>query len=80
MDEAKMFRRAFAVGLLLLGASFGGQMVTSRLEARSGATACSVMRPVNSYSPYARLAARPDGTIVQRVARAVIGAVLSSFA
>jgi len=80
MDEAKTFRRAFAVGLLTLGVSLGGQMVTSRLEAPSGANACSLMRPVNSYFPYARLAARPEGTIAQRVARAVIGAVLSSFA
>lgn len=78
MDEAKTFRRAVAVGLLTLGVGLGGQMASSRLETTQ-ARVCTLSRPAPDYSLYARFAPRASGSIAQRVARAVIGAVLSSF-
>ena len=80
MDEARSFRRAFAAGLLTLGVAVSGQRATSQavLERMPAVrTACSI-RAFNVPAPYAH-AEEPSRSLVQRVARAVIGAMLDGF-
>jgi hypothetical protein len=74
MDEARMFRRAFAIGLLTLGVALAGQVATSQ-RADAGP-----QRPAAVRSLYAHVAPRAESCLAQRVARAVIGAVLSGLA
>ena len=74
MNEAKEYRRALAIGLLTLGVAMGGQMATS-LPAP-----VVQQRPAVSRALYAHIAPRAETCLAQRVARAVIDAVLNSFA
>jgi hypothetical protein len=84
MNEAKEYRRAFAIGLLTLGVAVGGQLSTSRAEDRPAALACK-LSTARSLAGVARLrepllASRSEQSLAQRVARAVIGAVLNGIA
>jgi len=76
MDENSSYRRAFSIGLLTLSVALGGQMATSQ-----AAPQCSVLprRLLGTRALYARVAPRIDSGLAQRVARAVIGAVLNGF-
>lgn len=72
--ESKAFARAFAAGLLALALSVGGQVATGR-----GAAGC----PLDGGDSVAaaviaslRPAVRAHGGVAQRVALAVLGAVL----
>jgi hypothetical protein len=76
MNEAKEYRRAFAIGLLTLGVAMGGQMATSLPACHAAAP----QRPVASRVLYAHLAPRTETCLAQRVARAILGAVLNGIA
>ena len=75
--EANMWRRGFAAGLLALALSVGGQLASARgepscpLQAQSSGLA---ERLVQRLKP----AVRSHGGVAQRVALAVLGAVLHS--
>jgi hypothetical protein len=77
MDESKSYRRAFAIGLLTLGVALGGQMATSKLEA--GEVPHCAFQPARAYVLYAPASPRTEAGLAQRVALAVIGAVLNGF-
>lgn len=80
MDESQSFRRAFLAGLLTLGVAVSGEMATSKLETSEKCTAPAsyVQR---SQRPEVRFVqVEPQTGLAERVARAVIGAVLNGFA
>jgi len=82
MDERQSFRRAFLAGLLTLGVALFGQFATSKLDAPQ---ACR-LRPAASYVQIepamglAQLEPCAQRGLAERVARAVIGAVLNGLA
>jgi hypothetical protein len=78
MEESKTFRRAFAIGLMTLGVALGGQLATST----PAAARCSLPhgRPSAARILFARVAPRAESGLAQRVARAVIGAMLGGLA
>jgi hypothetical protein len=83
MDERQSFRRAFLAGLLTLGVALAGQMATSKVDA-SPACALQPMELVR-IEPLLRMEREaallePRRSLTERVARAVIGAVLNGFA
>jgi hypothetical protein len=78
MNEARTFRRAFAIGLLTLGVAVGGQVATSKLDAPEARPSCPLTASsVQGYAVHG--GPRPDGSLAHRVARAVIGAMLCGF-
>jgi hypothetical protein len=79
MNEARTFRRAFAIGLLTLGVAVGGQVATSKLVASEAQPSCPIAaRSAQNYAVHG--GPRTDGSLAHRVARAVIGAMLCGFA
>jgi hypothetical protein len=81
MNEARTFRRAFAIGLLTLGVAVGGQVATQKLAGDEPQPSCPIaaMRSAQNYTVHG--GPRTDGgSLAHRVARAVIGAMLCGFA
>jgi len=82
MDERQSFRRAFLAGLLTLGVALFGQLATSKADA---VQACR-LGPSASYLQaepamgLVQLEPRAQRGLAERVARAVIGAVLNGLA
>ena len=75
--ESKFWRRAFAVGFLALALSVGGQVVSSRLSAEPAVCPLSAQpglaeRVIQHLKP----TVRSHGGVAQRVALAVLGAML----
>ncbi|HEY2031216.1 MAG TPA: hypothetical protein VGH20_18620 [Myxococcales bacterium] len=82
MDESKSFRRAFLAGVLTLGVALTGQMATSTLDAPRTcgfATSASDV-PLEPSLALVRLEPPERAGLAERVARAVIGAVLNGWA
>jgi ABC-type transport system substrate-binding protein len=82
MDETKSFRRAFLAGLLTLGVALSGQMATSNFDAAQTCAFSSSAshRQLDPAIGLVQLEPRARPGLAERVARAVIGAVLHGFA
>jgi hypothetical protein len=84
MDESKSFRRAFLAGLLTLGVAISGHLATTGVDAPQACRIASA-RSAWQFEPQAQMAfvqvePRCEAGLAERVARAVIGAVLNGFA
>ncbi len=74
MDQSKSWRRGFAGGFLTLGLAVAGQVTTG-----GGARACSIATQpsvAEQVLEHLRPAIRDHGGVAQRVALAVLGAVV----
>ena len=77
MDESQSWRRGFAAGFTALVLSIGGQVAVRATDDRVASPSCSLSR----RAVWSRFSHRPvpraeERGLAQRVARAVIGAVL----
>jgi hypothetical protein len=71
--ESRAFHRSFAAGAAALAIAISGQVLTSRSVEE--APPC----PMAVRTLYARVSSHSTESLAQRVARAVIGAMLSGF-
>ncbi len=75
--ESKAWRRGFAAGFLALGLAVGGQVAAS--HAAAGEVSCSLSREpgvAEQIIEHLKPAARAHGGLAQRVALALLGAML----
>jgi len=77
MSESQSWRRGFGAGLLALALSIAGQVAVRASDERGASSSC----PLSRRASFSRYSQRPvpwadDRGIAQRVALAVIGAVL----
>ena len=79
MSESQSWRRGFAAGFVALALSVGGQLATRAVD-RSPEGSCPLARGAAFEHFPRRSAARVEAqTLAQRVALAVIGAVLHGW-
>ena len=81
MSESTSWRRGFTAGFAVLALSVGGQIATREPDARSSASSrsCPLSRSRVSERWTERVDPRAETAgLAQRVARAVVGAVLHS--
>jgi hypothetical protein len=77
--ETRSWNRGFAAGFLVLALSVGGQTAAASLEAQEGRSCSYAGRSLLAERLFDRFAPRAESAgIAQRVARAVLGAVLRS--
>lgn len=78
MNEAQSWRRGFAAGFVALALSVGGQVATRESDVRAGRS-CPLSQDRGADGFAERVPARADAQgLAQRVALAVLGAVLHS--
>jgi hypothetical protein len=76
MNEAQSWRRGFAAGFVALALSVGGQVATRESDVRAGGS-CPLSRNRIAERFADRVAPRAEAAdLAQRVARAVVSAVL----
>jgi hypothetical protein len=81
MNESTSWRRGFTAGFAVLALSVGGQIATRESDVRTGAStrSCPLSRSHVSAPWTERVEPRAEAAgLAQRVARAVVGAVLHS--
>lgn len=77
--ETKGWRHGFAAGFLVLALSVGGQVVSSRLSAGPSACPLAARQSVaEQVIEHLKPSVRSHGSVAQRVAWAVLGAMLHS--
>ena len=77
MDESRSWRRGFAAGFTALALAVGGQVAVRAADESAATPSCALSRRMVWSRFSHRAAPRADAqSLAQRVARAVIGAVL----